>query len=160
MRYGNRSPEWQWKELWREWWETLDHIDGGEGAPWDPESLAVFLDVLAMGLRDLVPMAVECDFAKDLDLVEEVRKTARIGLARIEKQSGKLEDRRLPLETYTTEMILLWEWMKFVKRSERTVVFADRIRQIREESTEIVLDDRVVVDFICRLAGYPSRSRS
>ena len=155
MIYRESSPESAWRGLWGHWWDTLEQIEGGAGDPWDPDTLAVFLDVAALGLLDVIPVAVDGDFARDFDMVEEIRKTARIGLARIEQYSGKLEDRRLPLEEYTTEMILLWEWKKFIRRGARTVAFADRVRQIREESKEIVLDDQVVGDFLCRLVGSP-----
>ncbi len=155
MIYQENPPESMWREFWGDWWNTLEQIEGGEGDPWDPDSLAVFLDVTALGLLDIIPLAVERDFARNFDLVGEVRKTARIGLQRIEKYGGRLEDPRLRLEVYTTEMILLWEWKKFVQRGDRRVAFADRIRQIREESKEIVLDDRVVLDFVCRLVGIP-----
>ncbi len=145
-----------WKALWRIWWETLDQIEGSGSDHWDRYALAVFLDVPAMGLRDLVPEAFECTFARDFDLVGEVRRTARLGIERIERITGELLDRRLPLETCTTEMILLWEWKRGMKRGEKPMAFVNRIRQLRDESGEIALDDRAVADFIFRLAGRES----
>ena len=143
----------EWKELWRIWWETLEHIDGGDGDPWDRYSLAIFLDVPALGLRDLIPEIVECEFARDFDLLGEVTRSARIGIEKIEALTSELLDRRLPLETYTTERILLWEWKRGLLRGEKTMAYVNRIRQIRDESAAIELNDRAVADFIFRLAG-------
>jgi len=152
MVMSRLSVEADWKALWRIWWETLDQVEGGVGDHWDRYTLAVFLDVPALGLRDLVHEVFECNFARDFDLLGEVRRAARLGIERIERFSGGLLDRRLPLETYTTEMILLWEWKRGTKRGEKPMAFVNRVRQLRDESKEIELDDRAVADFIFRLA--------
>ena len=147
------SAQEDWNALWRIWWETLDHVEGDVGDHWDRYALAIFLDVPAMGLRDLVPEVFDCDFARDFDLVGEVRRAARLGIERIESISGEMLDRRLPLETCTTEMILLWEWKRGRQRGEKPMAFVNRIRQLRDESKEFELDDRAVAEFIFRLAG-------
>ncbi len=63
MIYRENPPESTWRESWGHWWDTLEQIEGGEGDPWDPDALAVFLDVAALGLLDVIPVAVEQDFA-------------------------------------------------------------------------------------------------
>jgi hypothetical protein len=152
MQSERRGLEADWRGLWQLWWETLDHIEGNGGAPWDRYALALFLDVAALGLRDLIPEVFGRDFAQGFDLTAEVRRTARQGIERIEQISGDLVDRRLPLESYTTEMVLLWEWKQGRARGEKTMAFVNRIRTLRDESRELELCDRAVADFIFRLA--------
>ncbi len=155
MHLDERSLEERWDEHWKMWWATLDQIHGGPGDPWEPEDLAVFLDVVAMGIREMIPGIAKTTLLKSFDLLEEVRRTARRGLREIERFRGPLENRRLVLETYSTEMILLWEAEKFSRDEAQSGPFVDRVRDLREASPEIEMDDGEVIRFLYRLAGIP-----
>jgi hypothetical protein len=143
----------EWKELWRIWWETLDQVERGEGEYWDRYTLAAFLDIPALGLRDLIPEIADMEIGRDFDLLGEVRRSARLGIERIEARFGERIDRRLPLASCATEMILLWEWKRGLARGEKTMAYVNRIRQLRDEFSEFELEDRAVADFIFRLAS-------
>ncbi len=160
MIMRQQSVEAEWNELWRIWWSTLDQIEVEVDDPWDPAFLAMFLDVPSLGLRDLVPEVVDSEFARDFDLVAEVCRSARIGIERIEASRGELMDRCLHLEPCTTEMLLRWEWMKGLRRGEKTMAFINRMRELWDGAREIELDSHTVAQFIFRLAHGESEQKS
>jgi hypothetical protein len=109
-----------------------------------------------MGIRELIPEIARTGLLDSFDLVGEVRRTARRGLRKIEQLRGPLKDRRLPLEFYATEMIMLWEASKASRGPDRLRVFTDRIIEIRDKSPELELRDVEISRVVHCMAGLSS----
>ena len=150
-----------WTQLWQDWdaiiWEASEE-DGDyiqQEAHWEPpyfddSSFSDNLDDIAEKMYPLIRMAVEHQFVPDQGFIPallEAESEVSAGMPEwIEIVDG------IYLGHYTTQCLLLWEWLTTQGIGEDAFQFVEKVQQFESTSSHISLDKNTLLDFLCDLS--------
>jgi hypothetical protein len=154
MQMTAQDFEREWDAAWKDFDRILADLGRSDGQLWEPDILAVFLDVPSLTIATLIPQARAAGLTGGFDLVEKVRSGVKRAMTRLRRAKVPESDRPLPLTFGLTEALLAWEWAEMEAVGEPTFNFFERIRDLRLRMPEVSFCERTVHMF-CRRVPPP-----
>ena len=155
-----------WSEQWHEWnaivleasEEDGDYIE--QEHHWEPPyfdnyTFAEDLDKVAGKMRSLLPVAFEHGFTPDEGFASALLEAEGEIIVGIPDWMEFVEG--IGLETHVTYCLLQWEWLAAQDQGRDAFQFAQRIRQLESEFSQIGLDDNTLISFLRELSQADQR---
>ena len=149
--FGATDVKTAWERAWSWFDDVLAQAGRSDGGNCDVWGLAVFLDVPAFSIAELIPSARDAGLTRGFDLEEKVREGVREALARLRDLGHEDASGPLPLEFGLTEAILLWEWCEMEAAEEHPSAFFERVRELRLRMPEVAVCERTTHRILCRV---------
>ncbi len=155
-----------WSEQWQEWnaivWEAseeegkyIEQEHHWEQPYFDNYAFAEDLDKVAEKMRSLLPVAFENGFTPNTGFAPALLEAESQIVCGIPDWMELTEG--LGLEVHVTYCLLQWEWLAAQAQQRDAFQFAQRIRQVESDFSQISLDDNTLIDFLCGLPQVDQR---
>jgi hypothetical protein len=156
---GTAKVQQEWDRAWEDWNSRIAEASDEEGQyviqehhweePYfDPGSLALDLEPIAVRMRKILARVIEENIDPDFSFADAVQESMEEIESGLPEWIHPFENEGFYLEPQATACLIDWEWRRARHRGRRAFQFVDQLRELEAATEGLHLDETALARFI------------